>query len=692
MRIFINFLILSFMTFNVCGWAADVDDSLVTPIITDHEIHWRDMHNHAQSRYQSLKEKIALLADKDIPLHERYTIACKLRPDIDESKISISSTLKPANRKNLLHKKVINIAISDLLYDSIYWDFLERNITYYCQEPQNTIEIRRAFLVNFAKELVHTNSYTLGAIEDNGQCKYNLEEFFLNRAIHEECEAIAALYGFEIPKMPLILDQRTQQPVAATELASENLTFHFNTDRKETSSDELYFMEQLVFHRKRFDQQTQTGGTIPNLESPQLKAFQGYILPSSGPILIKELKDMNIVINNSAESKKSISTIIASPQMTTKDTRPSKPKLTSPTTYHTKATQVEPVSKIEPESYESASSDNEQTETKIEAERKEATKLLVDVIKSKLPVLEVNTSSAPLPIVVFKPTARTVLNLRDIRLHVEHRYTTSYRYLDNEFPLPFFMTSNDRFDMKFLKTLKTMTHLSPSTDKLPNIAEAFLTFHYQLQGKQLSHTINFNEIFLSGGKYFDKSDMMFKQKHHIVNGMQDILTEQEHDSIRRLPPQQTGIPLGIAMEKKLRRFILEGPWKSNCLDSEAIFLLTLYKKLPTILKKLAMLGEGNSICLNGAILGISSFRDCCHNCQRLIHGFQCQFKNIIESLNIAHLTVHDAFGTLAITSGHIRHIGKYQIPAPKFVQGMAQLEPKKHKLICTQDNIKDDLL
>lgn len=234
-----------------------------------------------------------------------------------------------------------------------------------------------------------------------------------------------------------------------------------------------------------------------------------------------------------------------------------------------------------------------------------------------------------------------------------------------------------------------MTHLSPKTDKLPNIATGFITFHMLVGNNPVSKIIKFEELFLSGAKYFAREDLQFKDRNGIVNAMHDMLSFQEQETIKSFPHGKKGIPLGIAMEKKLRRLIIEGPWRSNCVDSEALFLLTLYKKLPHILRGIVMDGSGQSVRILGAILGISSLRDCCPNCQKLIQGFQWRLRDIISTLQVNQLSVDNDFGTLAITLGHMRHIGKYPYAMPAFWDGLADLEPGKHKLICTQSQGKE---
>jgi hypothetical protein len=165
--------------------------------------------------------------------------------------------------------------------------------------------------------------------------------------------------------------------------------------------------------------------------------------------------------------------------------------------------------------------------------------------------------------------------------------------------------------------------------------------------------------------------------------MQDMLDDSEKKEIYKLPPNKKGISLGKTMEEKLRQQIIGGPWKNNCLDSEAILLLRLVQRLPLFLEQ--MHGEGR-INITGLVLGISSYRDCCLKCQQLIQGFQWAAQDILQSSMHERMRIDDAFGTLAITYGHVRPNSLLNEKEPEFLNNNVVLKPGLHKLIRCRDN------
>jgi hypothetical protein len=217
---------------------------------------------------------------------------------------------------------------------------------------------------------------------------------------------------------------------------------------------------------------------------------------------------------------------------------------------------------------------------------------------------------------------------------------------------------------------------------LPNIAQGAITFHYQLGKSNRSKTFKLEELFLSGGKFFGRDGFPFRDQHKIVNAMQDMLTQEEKTTIQKLEMGKKGVPLGIAMEKHLRRQVIEGPWKNNCVDSESVLILRLVRKLPNLLRYSLFEGSTQPIKLKHAALSISSYRDCCPNCQKLIQGFQWRLRDLILGLNIPNLHVDEHFGTLAIVKGHVPLEGKYPQEAHKVFEGPIDLRDSIHTLVC----------
>jgi hypothetical protein len=97
-----------------------------------------------------------------------------------------------------------------------------------------------------------------------------------------------------------------------------------------------------------------------------------------------------------------------------------------------------------------------------------------------------------------------------------------------------------------------------------------------------------------------------------------------------------------------------------------------------------MNGSDQPLTLKHVVLSISSYRDCCLNCQKLIQGFQWQLRNLILGFNVSNLIIDNNFGTLAIVKGHIRPTGQYPEEPFTLTKGPINLEATRHTLVCTQ--------
>ena|SRR3990167_10070506 len=120
----------------------------------------------------------------------------------------------------------------------------------------------------------------------------------------------------------------------------------------------------------------------------------------------------------------------------------------------------------------------------------------------------------------------------------------------------------------------------------------------------------------------------------------------------------------------------------HCVDSEAILLLRLVQRLPSFLYQMhEVSGKDDVITITGLILGISSYRDCCLKCQRLIQGFQWAVKDILQNALDERMRIDDNFGTLAITYGHTRLKFCEGELEPEFLNTDFIFKPGVHKLI-----------
>lgn len=677
MRTFIIFLFLSFFGCITLSRAMEVNLDLETPRATefDSEASWSDMHNYAQGRAEWFRETMKALRDGTRDLKDRVTLAKKIEPHLDESGFPVSKGLKKETQIKLQRTKLVESVTSDIVYSFLYWDFLERTLEFYNSTPNNIPEIRNALLPHLARELTNFDLYAIDDLKENTQSRYFSEEFFINRAIYQECAALAGHYEIEISQFMQFYDETTKEPVAlnmASDLTGTKIKS--SQESSKASKKEAYFMEQLIYFRRT----NTSNDPIPNLDNPMFKAMQTYILPSTGPFIIQP-----ILIEAKVEPSKTISSKPQAPQK-----KPMKTKSTKKTK-KSKAPKQSPLPIKPSKALTDVSSVPDSNEV-IKPEEITLPKVDQRVVSSLKTIttetVQTHPSISPIqsmPVISFTPRR---LNLRDVTFQIQYRNSTDYSFHGQIYKFPFSAQSPACFSINFLTQIKEMTHLSPKTDKLPNLAQGAITFHYETGVHNGSKTIRLGELFLSGGKFFGKSDLNFKDEHKIVNAMQDMLTREEREAIHSLPMGKKGIPLGIALEKHLRRHIIEGPWKNNCVDSEAILLLKLLQKLPNILKYQLMNGSDQPVTLKHAVLSISSYRDCCPNCQKLIQGFQWQLRNLILGFNISNLIIDDDFGTLAIVKGHVRPTGNY--PEERFAisKGPVSLKSVCHTLVCTQSH------
>ncbi|MGL4825368.1 MAG: hypothetical protein ACRC4G_04145 [Alphaproteobacteria bacterium] len=186
--------------------------------------------------------------------------------------------------------------------------------------------------------------------------------------------------------------------------------------------------------------------------------------------------------------------------------------------------------------------------------------------------------------------------------------------------------------------------------------------------------------FLSGGKFFAKKDLSFKEQHRLVNARHDMLTLQEQTNIDQFPFSKVSIPMGIAMEEKLRQKIIRGGWKDNALDSEALLLLSLQKKLPRLLQSIAALYPGATI--EAVALGISTYRIPCSKCEQLIQGFQHNLPSLLwEAKGNASLQISQTLGSLTLVES--QRIGRFETrPMTPTAYKIPSIMPDIHELTC----------
>jgi hypothetical protein len=637
--------VLSFFSLLSYSWASQFDP----------DYRWGEMHYFAKSRADWHQDTCQKLANKKIDLEDRLKLAKKINPDFDELGVKVNAHLSVAAQKQLQKTKVVEIVLSDLTYSFLYWQFIAQTLDSYCTGAHKNPEQRMAVLPHLVKELINFDTFAVEDLKIDSQRKYYIQELFTGRAIIEECEALAIHYGIVIDHPMQVVDTETQEPVSLSEMQAPNTILIAPDEVEDLATDSPYFMEQLMIYRKACGKASAKAVPVPDLNSDaNLKLFQAYILPSTGSSLIDTLK------------RKFIEVL---PDPVKKNQPVAKPKLKKKKKKKVKFHGDKPTKKV----IISA----ETAQTKVD-----------EVISSTTPAAA--SASVSIPAAAPAPSAASALisvqrlNIRDIKLRIEERDCRDYLFQGNRFSLPFFAQSLKRYDLHFLKEVKRLTYHAPKTDKLPNLLQGCLTFHLQVGEQNVAKTVIFDELFLSGGKVFLRDGLDFKERNNIVNASHDFMSEKDKLAMRVLPNDKKGFVVGIAMEKKLRSQIVMGPWRKNCLDSEAIFLLFLLKKLPNILDRIVAEHPKHQILVQAAIIGLSTYKDCCPNCEQVIQGFQWGFRDAILEAKRPRVLVDDNFATLAITLGQTRLPNREWEMPRKYISGPTMLESKMHKLICTK--------
>lgn len=281
----------------------------------------------------------------------------------------------------------------------------------------------------------------------------------------------------------------------------------------------------------------------------------------------------------------------------------------------------------------------------------------------------------------FVRKQKKIMTLSDVKFNIQQRNSTSYIFNEEIHVFPF-DEKLECFENKFLEEIKSKTHLASG---LPNIAVGAITFHYQSGGNNLTKVVKLEELFLSGGKYFDENDLWFKQKHKIVNTFHDMLSPEDYKHISKLRNEDRRKPFELAMEKRLQKEVIGGTWTYNALDSEAILLLRLVEKLPNILKDHLLSGSDKPITLKHAVLSIESYRECCTNCQRLIQGFQWRLRDIILNYRMHNIFVDNNFETFAIVKGLQNNNYQYENEYVRGEFGDVSLKDGHHSLVLNNN-------
>lgn len=681
---------------------------------------WNEMHSLVEFRSLWHQRRVDFLQDESIPLRSRFEKALDVshanEHDLPRPKLSAKRALE------FMQKNHIKTVLSDLMYTSIVWNFLERTLSHYIDTSQDDQSALKAILTPLSQEIENLGTFALGDLQNDPTSPYAKDEYFLAQALLEFCSSLADIYRVDIAKPNKVLDRETRSVVSDSDdyfqrvmQNPESVNAMVETEKLRVARRSPYFMERLISYRKHLPA---SHNPLPNRSDPQLVAFNEYILPVTGSNLDEVLEEA--LERSKAFSEKSQPTQPKPPHSnkTSKNKR-NKKKTTAKkrpavrnAASHVKAKQGDTVvessvseGKLESSSDQKEKSIIQQSKSVGKKSYLEALEMLPSsesssakqsALKSnhplsfKLTPTELDQGWMMVPhndhsLARTHPThfqlAAADTNMRQVRLNIRSHISTDYLLGGKKFTVPLLGEFQAEVNPKFLETIKRMLHHAPKSDRLPNMARGFLRFHTTQGGKSSYTDFPLQGRYCSGGKFFGKSDLDFKDTHFLMTGMQDFLDSDEKDVIYTLPLNKKGIPLGKAMESKLRRKIIGGAWKNNCLDSEALLFLDLMDKFPQILKSLSRDKSMDSLTIDGAVIGIASYYDSCSRCQQLAQGFQWNLASILARNAQGHYKVSDSFGSLVISSGQIAPGSLEDQPSPKASSDLVILQPARHVFV-----------
>ena len=691
---------------------------------------WNEMHSMVEFRSFWHQRRVATLQDESIPLRDRFQKAL----DVSNANEDALPRPKLSAKRGLeyMQKNHIKVVLSDLMFTSFVWDFLERTVSHYIDISQSDQSLLKTVLGPLSREMENLGDFALGDLKQDAKSPYAKDEYLLTQTLLEFCGSLADFYGVEVAKPNTALDAETRTVVSDSEgffqramQDPENVNTFVEAQDARGEKQSPYYMDRLIYYRKHVPA---SPDPLPHRDDPQLLAFNEYILPASGSNLDEVLKEALPRPKPSSQKSESANLKHTQPKKSSKKRGKSKPsrKGTTPKNSQPERKVKEVVSvHLRPSVTEGKleSSSDEKEEGGVIQSKAVVDEPVLD--KSDLELLEmlpsskstsesqpVSTSTSALKsktklsfnltskeldqgwMMVSKsdrtsssrnPThfqlAAADTNMRQVRLNIRHHTSTDYILGGKKFTTPLLDKFQAEINPDFLCEIKRMLHHAPKSDRLPNMAQGFLRFHTTLGGKSSYRDFPLEGRYCSGGKFFGKSDLDFKDSYFLMTGMQDFLDPNEKDVIYKLPMNQKGIPLGKAMESKLRRKIIGGAWKKNCLDSEALLFLDLVDTLPQILKSLSHGKSKDSFTIDGAVIGIASYYDSCSRCQQLSQGFQWNLASILSKNSQGRYKVSDSFGSLVISSGQTAPGFVEDVPSSKVSSDLVILKPGRHTFV-----------
>jgi hypothetical protein len=655
-----------------------------SPHLNDQQIldAWEQMHHLSSTRRGELFPILAKFRDEALSLEARFELSKIIAPLQDWKTIPIPKGLSLNKQKEFAQKKLVLAVYGDLFYTHLYWDFLSKSLSPYADLTFLASEneaLLQQLLPRLAGELEVFFSFCGGDLKQFPKIRFHNEEFFTTLAIYKQCESLANHWKIPIPKLVEFEkkgDLSREERKDRRHVEASGVSFILpKKDEKAVSKSPFFAEKSISYHHSVGLQPFKFFDT-----DPTLALFQSYGLTPLGPLLSEHIQAGLCLPLSQAEERE-----LKPAKATRKVKNTAKPQKKKSGKPKKQNPPSNPPSKPPSPKHAVAGVENEISVERSESEE-EAIVVSQPKAQPKVPSAFPNAEQKKKPVPVNTPAAPTLssppkrLQNQEIPFHISYlsheAASSGYTYNGKSFSFPFKSVLSN-YDEAFLTKIKALTCLSPKDpDKLPNLATGWIRFH--LEGHREA-CFALEENFLSGGRFFYEKDSNFKHQHHLINARQDMLTTQERLALDQFPEAKKGIPMGIAMEEKLRHNIMRGGWKDNALDSEALLLLRLQKKLPLFLRLLAVSYPQST--LTAVALGISSYKNPCPKCERLIQGFQHNLPYLFWHAKNDAIQIAPHLGSIALVYGH--RAGRFETRAITSVSvAMPHLKPGAHALTC----------
>lgn len=274
------------------------------------------------------------------------------------------------------------------------------------------------------------------------------------------------------------------------------------------------------------------------------------------------------------------------------------------------------------------------------------------------------------------------------KMHIDH-YTYkrcisttengSYSFCGMIFDMPHIF-----FDVRTLREIKKLTNHYPKDSHLQNLASYRLRFHFRHENGSLD-MMDFvsSDQYLSGGRSLNAD---YRHQHHIKTALHDYLTPVQAQAYLKDKKSTKRDSLLNVLSNQLNECAVQGPWHYNCADSEALMVIDLQEKIPTMLQTLAS-QPGEKITLLGAVLGVSSYHHLCWRCRNLVQGWQWGLGDTITHWKNSYqlpVTLSGDFSTIVFGFGEVSpQSHEFYPPRPTkkaTVLGTSDIDAKRHKL------------